>query len=64
MRATLMTEKAAERLVRNESILKKFVELRTEYPDVSLERIFAEITKDYPMSTAAIRAICKQNNLC
>ena len=62
--ATLMTEKAAMRLERNNEIIAKFGILREQYPDVSLERIFAEISKDYPITNAAIRAICKQNNVC
>lgn len=59
-----MTEKAAMRLKRNHNIVNRFGELREQYPDVSLERIFAEISKDYPLSNAAIRVICKRAEVC
>ena len=58
------TAKQKEKQKRNDKIASMFLKLRKKYPDVSLERIFAVIAEDYPITTAAIRNVCKDRGLC
>lgn len=60
----LQTQKQTDRTARNKAILAKFKTFRSKYPDVSLERIFVEISKDYNITSGAIRAVCKGAGLC
>ena len=59
-----LTPKQEARQARDKDILSKFKLFRDKFPDASLERIFAAISKDYNMTNAAIWAICKRNNAC
>ena len=58
------TLKSQIRRERDNDIVSKFTSLREEYPDVKSQRIFEEIANGYPISTAAIRAICVKNGVC
>ena len=64
MKKALYTEKQLAKKERNDAIVAAFISLRADYPDSSLERIFTEIAKDYPLTTAAIRNVCKERGVC
>ena len=64
MKKALYTEKQLAKKERNDAIAYSFKSLRKKFPDSSLERIFTEIAKDYPITTAAIRLVCKARGLC
>lgn len=59
-----LTAKQEARQARDKDILTKYRLFRDKFPEASDERIFAEISKDYKLTNAAIRAICKRNSLC
>ena len=60
------TSKQLARMKRNDEIEESFKELRDKYPEASLERLFSNIVrkKNYAITTAAVRVICKQRGLC
>ena len=60
----LFTEKQLSRKARNDEIAASFKKLRKKNPDISNERIFAEIAKNYPISSASVRVICYKRGLC
>lgn len=64
MERALYTEKQLAKKERNDAIATSFKTLKKKYPDSSLERIFTEIAKDYTITTAAIRNVCKARGLC
>ena len=64
MERALYTEKRMSRNERNKAIAKAFSTLKKKYPDSKLERIFVEIAKDYGITSASIRAICKKSGVC
>lgn len=64
MKKALYTEKQKEKKERNDAIVTSFKKLQQKYPDSSLERIFTEIAKDYTITTAAIRYVCKERGVC
>lgn len=64
MERALYTEERTSRNERNKAIGSAFKSLIKKYPDSKLERIFVEIAKDYGLTSASIRHICKQQGLC
>lgn len=64
MERALYTEKQLAKKERNDAIVTSFKALKKKFPDSSLERIFTEIAKDYTITTAAIRNVCKARGLC
>lgn len=59
-----MTDKQFARSKRNRDIVSKFNSLRKKHPDISIERIFQEIAKDYTITSGAIRVVCKRAGVC
>ena len=64
MEKALYTEKQLSRLERDREIAATFKALRKKFPSSKLERFFVEIAKDYGVTSAAIRAICKKQGVC
>jgi len=58
------TFKQLARRERDMDIVSKYTSLREEYPDLKSQRLFEEIANNYPISTAAIRAICVKHGVC
>lgn len=61
---TFLTPKQAAKRERDKKIQASFKALRHKYPDIKSERIICEIAKDYNLTNAAIRSICKKEGLC
>ena len=59
-----MTDRQKARLNRNNKICSDFKNLRTKYPDASMERIIANISKPYGLTNCAVRVIIKKAGLC
>lgn len=59
----MRTPKERERDKRNERICRKYIDLRTAYPDVKASRICAMIAENEPLEAASIRQILKDKHL-
>lgn len=57
------TENQAARNKRNDEIEAKFKRLRKQYKDITNQRIFATIAKDYGVTPGAIRVVCIKRGL-
>lgn len=62
--STFLTPKQEAKRERDKKIQATFKALRKKYPDIKSERIICEIAKDYTLTNAAIRSICKKGGLC
>lgn len=59
----MRTPKERERDKRNERICRKYIDLRTAYPDVKASRICAMIAENEPLEAVTIRKILKEKQM-
>lgn len=59
----MRTPKERERDKRNERICRKYIDLRTAYPDVKVSRICAMIAVNEPLEAVSIRKVLKDKHL-
>mgnify|MGYP003431426039 CR=1 FL=1 len=59
----MRTPKERERDKRNERICRKYIDLRTAYPDAKVGRICAMIAVNEPLEAASIRKVLKDKHL-
>lgn len=48
---------------KHKKVCKRFLQLRSEFPDVAQTRLLAHIAKDYMMSTEGVKKICKKHGI-
>lgn len=63
LKIDMRTPKERERDRRNERICRKYIDLRTAYPDVKVSRICAMIGESESLQDASIRKILKEKHL-
>lgn len=59
----MRTPKERERDKRNERICRKYIDLRTAYPDVKVSRICTMIAESEALQDASIRKILKEKQV-
>lgn len=59
----MRTPKERERDKRNERICRKYIDLRTAYPDVKVSRICAMIAENETLEAVSIRKILKDKQV-
>lgn len=59
----MRTPKERERDKRNERICRKYIDLRTAYPDVKVSRICAMIAENETLEATSIRKVLKDKQV-
>lgn len=63
LKIDMRTPKERERDRRNERICRKYIDLRTAYPDVKVSRICTMIAESESLQDASIRKILKEKQV-
>lgn len=63
LKIDMRTPKERERDKRNERICRKYIDLRTAYPDVKVSRICTMIAENEPLEAVTIRKILKDKQV-